>query len=581
MQLKDIAVEVRDKGLVRHGLIRPEELDLELTDLHNNVGTWKLKLAAEHPMTAVLRQPGSGIVVSGPDQTEMFSGPRTKREYAATADDPGGSIVFEGVSDSVILSDYLAFPQPSVADPTLQGTSHDVRTGKTEALMHAYVNANIGPDAPAARRKANLVMGANLNRGSTVKKSARFKPLGTLLTELAIVDNLGFRVIQRGNNLAFETYAVVDRSTEIRLDVRNGTLAGQRVAVTPPGVTQVIVAGQNEGVKRQFVHLSTFDSRAAEAAWGRRIERFIDQRQTDDMNELTQAGLEVLIEEGSATLAVQAVPMEDSAMSYGQSWGLGDAVAVVVDEDELVSTVTGYVIKANADGFKLGSLIGDRATLDPDAELDDQVADTEARVSALERNAEGTAGLDDRVGTLETTSLKSGEPADPSMLRLTATGDLTLSSTDHAFQIGPNNGANLAMDQNEIQARNNGAKATLIVQADSGDTTFNANASSPTENTVTMRANLAVEGLFDPSNIAAGAVQIIPTANTPTSMTWSYGKTLPNPIRVTTAANTAVPGSSVVTTSFSSVTTTSALIWIYRTNTTSTSVHAIAIGGLG
>lgn len=50
------------------------------------------------------------------------------------------------------------------------------------------------------------------------------------------------------------------------------------------------------------------------------------------------------------------------------------------------------------------------------------------------------------------------------------TADASLASTDHAFQIGASNTANLIMDQNEIIARNNGAAATLYVQGNgSGD----------------------------------------------------------------------------------------------------------------
>lgn len=53
-------------------------------------------------------------------------------------------------------------------------------------------------------------------------------------------------------------------------------------------------------------------------------------------------------------------------------------------------------------------------------------------------------------------------------LRVSATDDLSLSSTTHGFQIGPSSGQNLAMDVNEIQSRNNGAASTMFLQADGG-----------------------------------------------------------------------------------------------------------------
>ena len=57
-------------------------------------------------------------------------------------------------------------------------------------------------------------------------------------------------------------------------------------------------------------------------------------------------------------------------------------------------------------------------------------------------------------------------------LRLTDTTDASLSSTAHAFQIGPSNGGNLIMDTNELNARNNGGIAAMNINADGGDVQF-------------------------------------------------------------------------------------------------------------
>lgn len=54
-------------------------------------------------------------------------------------------------------------------------------------------------------------------------------------------------------------------------------------------------------------------------------------------------------------------------------------------------------------------------------------------------------------------------------LRLTTTGDVSLTSTGHAFQIGVDTGANLAIDMNEIQARNNQAATALYLNTNGGD----------------------------------------------------------------------------------------------------------------
>lgn len=54
------------------------------------------------------------------------------------------------------------------------------------------------------------------------------------------------------------------------------------------------------------------------------------------------------------------------------------------------------------------------------------------------------------------------------IVRLTATDDVSLSSTDHAFQIGPDGAANISVDSNEIQARNNGAASSLNLNVSGG-----------------------------------------------------------------------------------------------------------------
>ncbi|MEU5433816.1 siphovirus ReqiPepy6 Gp37-like family protein [Streptomyces sp. NPDC020719] len=382
-------MEVRDKSLTRLGLIRPEDLALELTDTFNNVGTWKLVLASEHPLADTLRIPGSGLIITGHDDV-LMSGPVVSSEYAATPEDRRGSIAFEGVSDTVILSDMLAWPEPTNPDVRKQKTGHDERSGAAETVMHGYVNANCGPAAPVARRRANLVMGPNQGRGPTVKKSARFPALGELLTEIASVAGLGFRIVQRGSQLVFETYAVADRTREVRLDVLAGTLAGQRVSVSTPGATRVIVAGQGEQEDRTLIPVDNTTSIGAETDWGRRIEKFVDQRNTDDEKELTQAGSEVLADSGKTSTAVQAVPVEDSTMEFGVDWRLGDRVTVIAGGQELTAPVTGLVIKANDDGFHVGTLLGDPSAFDPNAAATAKAATTQSRVSALERTAEAS-----------------------------------------------------------------------------------------------------------------------------------------------------------------------------------------------
>ncbi|AWY07585.1 minor tail protein [Streptomyces phage Yosif] len=385
MKLTDLTVEVRDKTLARQGVIRPEELVMELEDAFNNVGTWKLTLAAEHPLVGHLRTPGSGLIITGPSDV-LMSGPTVKYESAATPEDPGGSVVFEGVSDTCILSDRLVFPTAGHADPATMPDQQMTKQGRVETIMHQFVRDQIGSGAHSSRRVANLVNGADGARGDIVTKSGRYVVLGNLLSELAVVASLGFRIVQRGAQLVFETYQVTNRSSYIRLDVGNGTLGGQRVAVTPPSATRAIVAG--------VAQFTTAESTAAESEWGRVIETFSDQSNADSSEEVKQTGMEILADRGFTSVAVQAVPVDDSSMNFGTDWYMGDTVSVVAGGQELSSTVTGMILKATSDGFNIGALLGDATGFDAGAAYAKRVQSTETRVSRLEANGASGGSAD-------------------------------------------------------------------------------------------------------------------------------------------------------------------------------------------
>lgn len=53
-------------------------------------------------------------------------------------------------------------------------------------------------------------------------------------------------------------------------------------------------------------------------------------------------------------------------------------------------------------------------------------------------------------------------------LRVSEVADVSLSSTDHSFQIGPDSGVNMGIEADEIQARNNGAASDLFLNNHGG-----------------------------------------------------------------------------------------------------------------
>lgn len=403
VDITHLTIEVRDRDLNRVGQIPLEDLTLTIEDQFNNVGSWTLVLPSESDLAGILREPGAGIIVTLENGDVLMSGPTVTPEDAATSTDPDGTLTVNGLTDTVLLADRLCFPNPGNLNPAGQTQTHDVRTGTCEDVMYAYVNANIGPGAPVSadpelgsRRDTRLQLGTNGHRGPVVTKRARFDVLGDVLADLAATAGIGFRIVQVGNKLEFQTFEVTNRSQSIRLDIRNNMLAGHKVATAPPSITRAIVAGQDIereesesddawAFERQFVAVSTPESRAGEALWGRRIEVFVDKRQEDGSDELIQAGQEALQDGGFSQISVQVVPMEDFFSDFGVEWHLGDHITVVVQGVEMQADVTGYVLKYDSNGFRMGVILGDPSAIDRTPATVVQTLDS--RVSSLERNS--------------------------------------------------------------------------------------------------------------------------------------------------------------------------------------------------
>ena len=76
-------------------------------------------------------------------------------------------------------------------------------------------------------------------------------------------------------------------------------------------------------------------------------------------------------------------------------------------------------------------------------------------------------GTDANITTVNTTEVNIAE--DGTLVKLPSASDVSLVSTDHPFQIGESNTANLRMDNNEIIAASNGVAGTLNLQTTGGN----------------------------------------------------------------------------------------------------------------
>lgn len=392
----DILVEYRDKDLVRRGSIPAADMVLKFQPVFNGVGSWSVKLPAEHRAVPFLRAPGSGVVITNLRTGDVIlSGSTSKPTKRETIADKQGMVTVSGLSDDRLLWDGRAYPQPSNDDVSTQTESHDVRTGNAESLMRAYVAYNLCSTHNPAGRQGGLrdklrLETVNKQLGAWLTKRARFPKVGDLLAEISAESglNLGFRVVQVDNLLEFQVYQPSDLRAEVRLDVINGTLQEQVIEFAPPEVTREIVAGQGEGVDRQIVMVTTPDSLAAEDQWGLIIEEFKDQRQTNDTDELISAGLGELETRGFTKVAVKATPTNDQTMVYMQDFFQGDIITVIIDGQETSSIITEAAVVVDENGVRTAVGIGNIADFDRDSALRQTVNDNSRRISDIERNVE-------------------------------------------------------------------------------------------------------------------------------------------------------------------------------------------------
>ena len=386
MRVDELIVEVRDASLSRIGQILPQDLvGATFVVRYNNVGSWSIKLPHGHPLGELLRLPGYGILITGPNGDQILSGPTLSAKLTQSPDNIDGNWEIIGASDDIYLAERLAYPTPATADVTAQTQGHDRRTGVAETVIKGYVDDNIGPSAPVARRVTGLVIEADGARGETISAAARFNNIQELIYDLAQVGQIGYRITQVGDDLEFSVFEPVDRSATIRMDIQNRKLNSAVYSYGTAKVTRAIVAGQGEADNRIFLERTNADSLAAESTWGRRIELFKDARQAKETTELETAGDEALADIGKTIVEMSVTPTDDETMVYGVDWGLGDRVTVVANDIEATAVVTEVGIQIGSDGVRVGATVGTPVGIEFEAKLLAKQQNHEQRISNLEK----------------------------------------------------------------------------------------------------------------------------------------------------------------------------------------------------
>ena len=225
--------------------------------------------------------------------------------------------------------------------------------------------------------------------------------------------------------------------------------------------------------------------------------------------------------EGFTSSATQEYARFDSSGDLivgGTSSGANDAVSIsntgyiqaIINGD-----TAGYFNRRTSDGEiirlqKDGSTVGTIGTVSGSLAVGggDVFLEFNATSNVIQPMSSVTGGASNGVVDLGATLRKFKDlhlsgTANLDKIRIANTSDASLSSTDHAIQIGTTSGQNLIIDNNEVNSRNNGAAATLNLQVDGGTVTVGAATSANLTVSGTLGTSSLFENKFANSNVAA------------------------------------------------------------------------------
>lgn len=304
---------------------------------------------------------------------------------------------------NTLIRDFITIPST--------GQDYDVRTGTREAVVRAWVNQNAINPTDAGRAQYPIVLGPYGTIGSTITEQTRLKNLAEEISRVLSSEGLGWGLEIDGPNhrFIFNVLEGVDRTNSVLFGLKYGNMASYRKIKDSIASRNIIyVGGQGEGALREIIAVDGADG-------GRRKETFIDARDAETTQELSERGFQAL----SESVSVDAFEFQtlNRQFIYEVNYDLGDYVTVVVD-------------KANASAMQIRKVTEvyerDSITITPEfgkteRTIQSVFSNTSARIAKLETSeAAGGVAINDSVTALD--SVWSSQKTN-AMIPVLPTGD--------------------------------------------------------------------------------------------------------------------------------------------------------------
>jgi hypothetical protein len=314
---------------------------LDLVERYGLPDTWVLTGPASELSVFT---PGMGCILDR-DGEQVTSGKvRLIDRKASYVEDERGRPVLQDVitlgfiADTQRLWSRVCYPDPAhtiTSTPSTFSAAHDTRTGAREDLILAYTGANLGPVAPiTTRRLTSLALPTSLGRGGTTTKKLRMDVLGDVVAELAERGGLRVRIVHDEPTPSTpRLLLVIDEVDDVSENVifgspdvarATGIVTSWGYTIEDPRTTDAIAFSAGELTSREATRLS---DPAAIALWGERVEVLVDQRQTDDVDEITDA-LEERLSEGATPTAVEFTVAPGGDTEFRTDYNVGYRVGV-------------------------------------------------------------------------------------------------------------------------------------------------------------------------------------------------------------------------------------------------------------
>lgn len=356
-QIAPLQIDVFNKNFQSIGSIGDPKF-VTVTLRYNAVGTTTVSISAQHRMVQKIVDEGARLRIRDEKGSHLMSG--WIERLRGVGPTGSGFIEIDIRDDLAVLGELLGWVLPAAAI-TAQGSAGDnwVLTDNAETVLKAAVTAN------ATRAGMPLTCATDLGRGSVITGKLRFHPIFDRL--FPVVDGagleaagIGVTVKQVGASLVLDVFEpnVYPRD----LTEAGGAIVDYSYTLAGPTATRVVVGGQGEAQARVF---RNYVDATRETLYGRKIERFRDARDVDDVADLPARGQETL-DDGAPKSGIAITLSQTDNLRYGKSINIGDQATMRVGNATITDVVREVVLSWTRDaGWKVTPKVGER-TDDPD-----------------------------------------------------------------------------------------------------------------------------------------------------------------------------------------------------------------------